>query len=266
MFENLAVGQRSAVCAPKADDAATEGGAAAAAAAKAAKASASAKAEDPVDGEQTGKTLKCVFSHPGVASEELKTVMFDMLRDNMRDHYIAAHWGWDDGAKQRELFDPEARYIVVYDADKPVAYLHYRFVYEAKWIALYIYELQVLPEYQGYGIGKHLMRLSELAAMKHSMTFVMLTVFAGNTSALKFYKQRMKYVVSELSPSRTQPQCPYQILWKIVSPAERKRREDLRAQQLAARLEDGIARGVISKELVAAVAGGQGAAAAPESE
>ena len=43
--------------------------------------------------------------------------------ENCRD------WGWSDSAKQKELDDPEGRYIIAYDRETttPVGFAHIRF-------------------------------------------------------------------------------------------------------------------------------------------
>jgi hypothetical protein len=64
--------------------------------------------------------------------------------------------------------------------------------------ALYIYELQVLQEYHGQGLGRHLILLMEAAAADHKMDKVMLTVFKFNP-AVAFYRDGMGYSVDYTS-------------------------------------------------------------------
>jgi hypothetical protein len=60
--------------------------------------------------------------------------------------------------------------------------------------ALYVYELQVLNEFQGVGLGRHLMLLMEAAAAHHKMDKLLLTVFKYNP-AVHFYRDTMGYQV-----------------------------------------------------------------------
>jgi GNAT superfamily N-acetyltransferase len=85
----------------------------------------------------------------------------------------------------------------------PVGYSHFRFDYEdeKKANVLYMYELQLEERARGKGLGKFLMQVLELLAIKYSMQSLMLTVFLCNKDAMAFY-QKMKYEVDSTSPSK----------------------------------------------------------------
>jgi len=80
---------------------------------------------------------------------------------------------------------------------------------------LYVYEIQIHPKLQRNGIGKRLMNMMEIMAMKLKLRKVMLTVFKENQNAMKFYKQKMKYEVDETSPTAEEEE-DYEILSKAV--------------------------------------------------
>lgn len=159
-------------------------------------------------------------------TEELLEFMYKLTEANMKELYEnAPGWGWNEKRKKREFTDEAARFAVVFDKiikkengeDKsddnlasassaansnggdgdtkesnvieiPVAFIHFRFLFEGDALALYVYEIQVAESHWQKGIGKHLMRIAELAARMAKMEWVMLTVFTENVSALKFYK------------------------------------------------------------------------------
>ncbi len=117
--------------------------------------------------------------------------MFDLLSTNMSSLYELSEWGWDAEAKLKELSEPDARYYVVVDPKKSAgdagvvcAFSHFRFLVEEEVEVVYIYELQVAPAYQRAGLGKWLMMLLELTALKYKMRKTMLTTFKFNTKAM----------------------------------------------------------------------------------
>lgn len=91
-------------------------------------------------------------------------------------------WPVEEKVKRREMVAPEARYIFVYEEamseqQRPSAtcveerapilgFLHFRFLIEEELPVLYVYELQLEPRVQGKGLGKFLMQLIELIALK----------------------------------------------------------------------------------------------------
>mgnify|MGYP002631032745 CR=1 FL=1 len=108
-------------------------------------------------------------------------------------------WGWDDGAKRRELTDDAARFVLVRpkvaadaDASAPpppiAAYAHYRWEMEADGRpCLYVWEVQVADSCRRAGVGRFLMQLLELAARRAGVDAVTLTVMDCNTAALSLY-------------------------------------------------------------------------------
>jgi len=94
-------------------------------------------------------------------------------------------------------------YETVDGKEVPVGYSHFRFDYEDEKMAnvLYMYEIQLEQRVQRKGLGRFLMQILELLAIKYGMTCLMLTVFLLNTNALAFYKQ-MSYEIDSTSPSK----------------------------------------------------------------
>jgi len=109
---------------------------------------------------------------PGAAPWALGEEALALTRANMRALYDAAggEWAWDDAAKRAELAHAEARLVAARDARGALlGFVAFRFVSEGPLEALYVYELQLAPEAQGKGLGKHLMQVCELAARKQGM-------------------------------------------------------------------------------------------------
>eukprot|EP00126_Sphaerothecum_destruens_P004482 Sdes_comp18211_c0_seq4m7779 len=96
----------------------------------------------------------------------------------MKTLYETSDWGWDEAAKQEQLFEDEARYILAVDSSPHiVGFLHFRFVIENDQAVIYCYEIQVESQHRGQGLGQHLMHIMELIGTEWKMKKAMLTVF-----------------------------------------------------------------------------------------
>lgn len=81
--------------------------------------------------------------------------------------------------------------ILAYDQEsKPVGFCSFRFEFDAEKQApvLYLYEIQLDSQVKRKGLGKWMMQILELLAIKYGMDCVMLTVFKENEEGLSFYK------------------------------------------------------------------------------
>lgn len=64
---------------------------------------------------------------------------------------------------------------------------------------LYIYEIHLSSEFRSCGLGAHLMQIAEHIGRGVGVTKTMLTVFASNKAAERFYR-RLEYSKDEISP------------------------------------------------------------------
>eukprot|EP00257_Ricinus_communis_P028223 XP_025015637.1 N-alpha-acetyltransferase 40 isoform X2 [Ricinus communis] len=144
-------------------------------------------------------------------SSSLKRELQKLVKDNMERHY-GHEWATEEKVKRREMVTPEARYIFVYEAANNnrkfienemilVGFVHYRFTLEEEFPVLYVYEIQLQSRVQGKGLGKFLMQLIECIARKSCMSAVVLTVQKANEAAMDFYKTKLRYNISSISPS-----------------------------------------------------------------
>ncbi|KAI8825005.1 acyl-CoA N-acyltransferase [Fimicolochytrium jonesii] len=174
---------------------------------------------------------------------------FNLVKENLYDEYVAAKdTGWSDEDKQREMTEPNARYIVVNtmggDA-RPVGFVYFQFTMEescddkdevkndededegseesgedVQIPVVYCYELQISASYQHCGLGTHLMSLIEELGRRYHMLKCMLTAFKSNTAALNFYRKR-GYEIDGISPSNHLPprraaRISYEIYSKVL--------------------------------------------------
>jgi len=133
-------------------------------------------------------------------SDEEFDVVFDLVEKNMRSLYDGSSWGWNDKGKREEMREDNARYLLAFNSENEiVAMSHFRFDVDDDIEVLYCYEVQLTENVRRKGLGKFLMQILELVAMKSKMKKVILTVFKANTRAISFFT-KMKYTIDETSP------------------------------------------------------------------
>ena len=135
-----------------------------------------------------------------------RDALFALLEANMRAHYEASDWGWDEREKRGDLASADAKFLVAEDAAGAVAgFVHFRFEPddddEPRRAALYVREIQVAAARRGNGLGRRLMSLLHVVAAKLDLDAVMLTVFKANAAAQRFYVEKLKYAVDGDDPA-----------------------------------------------------------------
>mmetsp|Transcript_6200 Transcript_6200/g.21976 ORF Transcript_6200/g.21976 Transcript_6200/m.21976 type:complete len:202 (+) Transcript_6200:71-676(+) len=122
-----------------------------------------------------------------------------LLERNMKSLYEGS-WGWDEEKKREELVSRRARFVIAYHVqDKsrdPIAFVHYRYVQEAREPVVYVYEIQIDALFQGLGIGRALMTTVENICKERGLDAICLTVFTENEGAMRFYKRRARALTS----------------------------------------------------------------------
>mmetsp|Transcript_5911 Transcript_5911/g.12401 ORF Transcript_5911/g.12401 Transcript_5911/m.12401 type:complete len:293 (-) Transcript_5911:123-1001(-) len=199
----------------------------------------SAKRSMPV-----GIPAKVTF-HPSPLPTDLHDACLHLFESNMADMYRDSSWGLDLEEKSNELRHETARFLIVEacssssdststsggdtvneetggDSRRDIlAFSHFRFEPNDEdkptEEVLYVYEVQVSDAAQRSGLGKRLMNVMELVALRQGMKKVMLTVFKNNQRAMAFYLEKMKYVIDETSPSNFDgEEADYEILSKTI--------------------------------------------------
>lgn len=157
------------------------------------------------------------------ASSELtplqKLSISHLLRNNMKSIYESTSWGWDETQKQKELFAPMSRYILLVNpqnANEVKAFTMFRFEWddeeEPEHPVLFCYEVQVDSTFSRKGLGKLLMFMLLKIAKHCHMWKTMLTCFKCNLNAMAFYS-RIGFSMDSNSPSKYgHNDEPYEIL------------------------------------------------------
>ncbi|KAF6254767.1 acyl-CoA N-acyltransferase [Scenedesmus sp. NREL 46B-D3] len=155
------------------------------------------------------------FTHGNKLSQQQKDALWGVFEANMKDIYTADQQKWNPSVKKRELFHEDARYLLATDTEgRLLGYTHFRFELEDNLLSddelqlhrlgkhssvVYCYELQLDASMHRKGLGRRLMQMLELLALKFGMDMVLLTVQRSNSSAQAFY-ERLGY--------RQHPTCP----------------------------------------------------------
>lgn len=152
-----------------------------------------------------------------------KFKIMTILEENMKSYYERTSWGWNEAELNKETLSGLNRILLVSThqnfqevENNMVAFAIFRFDWddedEPEYPVLYLYQLQILQNFQRRGLGKSIMDLLLQIAHKTLMRKVLLTCFKINIPAMQFYKS-IGFGIDPNSPS----QCgydgePYEIL------------------------------------------------------
>jgi len=159
--------------------------------------------------------LSCKFSNE-LTTQEFDT-LFNLVEHNMKTLYEQSNWGWNEKEKKDEMKEDFARYLIVEnEKNEIVAMTHFRFDVEDCIEVVYCYEIQLRKDIRGKGLGKFMMQILELLAIKVKMQKVILTVFKANCDAVRFFTN-LKYVMDETCPRLTDPNNAHEYDYEILS-------------------------------------------------
>ncbi|KAA8913030.1 acyl-CoA N-acyltransferase [Sphaerosporella brunnea] len=133
------------------------------------------------------------------------TACFELVAKNMMAMYKRSSMGWSAPAKRREMMMPAMRFLVMSipageDAEEEVlGFASFMVTQEEGEEVIYCYELQLAESVRGVGHGARLMQVLEGFGKNVGLAKAMLTVFAENTGAMRFYR-RAGYDIDKISP------------------------------------------------------------------
>ena len=124
----------------------------------------------------------------------------DLSKRHMESIYDSSGYGWDDDDKKSELRNAATRHLIARSADGQVAgFAAFRFTLQGEMYeqmkgepALLVYDLQVEDAHQRKGLGRHLVRMLEMIALKQRMSYVELFVTTDNSVAKDFIAKKLK--------------------------------------------------------------------------
>ncbi len=89
-----------------------------------------------------------------------KSWLMDLMVRNMKNLYEVSSWGWNESNKRDEMFDDNAWYLLAKTQDgTPVAFAHFRYDMDYDDEVLYVYEIQMEPDFRRKGLGKFMMQV-----------------------------------------------------------------------------------------------------------
>jgi N-alpha-acetyltransferase 40 len=134
------------------------------------------------------------------AGETLLKQCLQLIERTSAQDYDSSETKWSNSKKWKEMRLPDMKYIILRSPDnKLVGFVSFMVTYEDGHEVVYVYEIHVVPEWQGNGLGWNLMRVVEVFAKNVGVSKVMLTVFRSNNGAVKWY-DKLGYREDEFSP------------------------------------------------------------------
>ncbi|KAH0443125.1 acetyltransferase [Colletotrichum camelliae] len=144
----------------------------------------------------TKKAYTLALKSPAKMSVDEMQACFDLVEHTSGADYRASSWGWKPAAKIKEMRSPELRYVLVKeakgegDSERLCGFTSLMPTFEEGEPVVYCYEIHLLEELRGTGMGRRLM--DYLVAVAESIPIVekvMLTCFVANVAARGFYEK-----------------------------------------------------------------------------
>ncbi|XP_043255064.1 N-alpha-acetyltransferase 40 isoform X1 [Colletes gigas] len=164
---------------------------------------------------KNNQTIELFCTRAKDAQPECLSWIFDIMERNMKSLYEQCDWGWDPIAKQQELTEPTAWYLIASLNNTFLGFSHFQFTIDHREEVLYCYEIQLESVVRRKGLGHFMMSALECMALECKMRKVVLTVFKHNPSAMQFFFS-LGYKLDKTSPSAVSDQLHYIILSKAV--------------------------------------------------
>ncbi len=179
--------------------------------------------------DRNGLDLEIEFSSPKNLSAKTRKFMLTLAKAQMEEVVDNSGYGWDDEDREEELKEEASRYLLVRRREDRalVGFADFRFTLQGDieqkmegFPSLLVNDLQLAPEVQRKGLGRHLAMTLEMIARKQKMTFMQLKVFKGCVAGEGFVSTKLK----GFAPDSTwvSPSEPIRMLQKLLNPADLK--------------------------------------------
>ena len=133
--------------------------------------------------------------HANELSTQFQQDIVDLFEKNMKNFYEQSLAGYQPDDKRKELFDEQARYLLIRSSDTLVAFTHFRFDMDYGSRVVYLYELQVNENFQGQGLGKWIIEQLQHLGQQTQMSKIVLTVHQSNQQAIDFYMKKCAFTL-----------------------------------------------------------------------
>lgn len=180
--------------------------------------------------DRNGLDVEIEFSSPKNLSAKTRKFMLTLAKAQMEGIVDACGYGWDDEDREEELKEEACRYLIVRRREDRalVGFVDFRFTLQGDieqkmegFPSLLVNDLQLVPEAQRKGLGRHLAMTLEMIARKQKMTFMQLKLYKGSEAGEGFVASKLK----GFAPDTTwvSPSEPIRMLQKLLSPADLKK-------------------------------------------
>ncbi|KAI0652230.1 acyl-CoA N-acyltransferase [Trametes meyenii] len=138
------------------------------------------------------KTYSTIILHASSLSSGDKDNIWRLWEANMRALVEPSSFGWNPEEKKEELFQHNARFILVFQNDRekassPIAFCMFAFERDLGNDQMYCYEVQVSQAFRGSGLGRFFVERLVAIGRHWRMSKIVLTVLKSNTGARHFY-------------------------------------------------------------------------------
>jgi ribosomal protein S18 acetylase RimI-like enzyme len=164
-------------------------------------------------------SISSFTGYPGEFSDWL----LDVTLRNMREVYDQS-WPWTEDAKQFELTEPGANYLIAVSDERPIGFVHFRFEEQNNELVLFIYDVQLEPQCQRRGLGTYMIDACEFIAREKKASCVMAMLFKANVVGVNFFENHMKFRPHVLSPEIINPDKADEFKHKIVFKSVQRRK------------------------------------------
>lgn len=138
--------------------------------------------------------------------DKTKDWAYNLVETNMKPVYDLNNngdpdmeeFGWDGMGKQRELREDLAWYLIARTQEgTPVAFSHFRYELYYNDEVVYCHELHVEKTFRRKGLGRFMMKVLEMLAIKADMLKVLVTIFRNDQDQFSFFKNALNFDVDE---------------------------------------------------------------------
>ncbi|KAK1659859.1 acetyltransferase [Colletotrichum godetiae] len=148
---------------------------------------------------KSGTSYTLSLKSPSQLSQGELQACFDLIDYTSGADYRASKDGWRPSHKMKEMKSEGLRYVLVAD-DKICGFTSLMPTFEEGEAVVYCYEIHLLEELRGTGVGRTLMDyLVKVAKSIPIIEKVMLTCFIANADARAFY-EKLGFEIDALSP------------------------------------------------------------------
>ncbi|KAF6814708.1 N-acetyltransferase [Colletotrichum sojae] len=142
----------------------------------------------------TNKPYTLQLRSSGRLSDDELRACYDLVEQTSGADYRASAGGWKPAQKMREMRSPELRYVLVTEAadegGRICGFTSLMPTFEEGEPVVYCYEIHLMEELRGTGMGRKLMDIQIAVAQSIPIVEkVMLTCFVANVSARAFYEK-----------------------------------------------------------------------------